>query len=546
MKKFLIILLCFPFLLSAQNVPKLVKDIYKGQYGGIGASSGTNYKLKAFKDKLFVVADANTVGEALYSYDPALDTLILVKDVCSNNSYCNLHQMNISNDKLFFAGEDRDLGIELWTSDGTSSGTFMLKDLNGTQDGVSQYLSAYAFTSRGVYFSGQTTTHGKELWFSDGTINGTNMLKDIRTGTNGSFPSSLCFNENINLLFFAASDQTAGDELFISDGTPTNTKLIKDIRIGSSGSSIEYITSFNNKVVFTAMTDFNFQTGDDVKHIYVSDGTAAGTYPIFTTEITDIRTDFENLYVVGNELLFTVNNKLYISNGDSLGTVLLTDKLKFDANNYFQSYNGKIFFIAEDSLHGRELFITDKTKAGTKLLKDINPGPGSSNAFYLVPFDGKLYFVANNGSSFQTNELYETDGTEVGTKLTFKINPSGNSHVRDLEVLGKNLYFRASDGVLGQELWKLEALNSSIQPVDKLESNIKIYPNPATGKSFISSDLIIKKYELLDVYGRILISENLYTNNFTINLDPKLVGCYFIKIFYSDKHFEIKKLIVQN
>jgi hypothetical protein len=37
-------------------------------------------------------------------------------------------------------------------------------------------------------------------------------------------------------------------------------------------------------------------------------------------------------------------------------------------------------------------------KAGTQLLKDINPGTTGSAGIYFAPFNGKLYFNANDGT----------------------------------------------------------------------------------------------------------------------------------------------------
>src|SRR4051812_27475189 len=62
------------------------------------------------------------------------------------------------------------------------------------------------------------------------------------------------------------------------------------------------------------------------------------------------------------------------------------------------SVNGKLLFSAVDPDAGLELFISDGTPGGTKLLKDINPGPSSSDVSTFVPGpSGIAYFSANNG-----------------------------------------------------------------------------------------------------------------------------------------------------
>ena len=65
----------------------------------------------------------------------------------------------------------------------------------------------------------------------------------------------------------------------------------------------------------------------------------------------------------------------------------------------------------------RELWQSDGTTGGTVLLKDINPGPGSSDP--VTPFsanvEGEIFFSANDGE--HGVELWESDGTAAGTVL---------------------------------------------------------------------------------------------------------------------------------
>lgn len=49
--------------------------------------------------------------------------------------------------------------------------------------------------------------------------------------------------------------------------------------------------------------------------------------------------------------------------------------------SFMAEINDAVLIVAEDS-NGKELWKTDGTAAGTVLIKDINPGTGSSSPFY--------------------------------------------------------------------------------------------------------------------------------------------------------------------
>ncbi|MGR0480857.1 MAG: ELWxxDGT repeat protein [Candidatus Electronema sp. V4] len=103
-------------------------------------------------------------------------------------------------------------GYELWRSDGTAAGTFMVKDI---YSGATE-LSLLADVNGVLYFSANDGTNGCELWRSDGTAAGTFMVKDIYSGGGDSWPFSLTHVNGV--LYFSAGDGTNGEELWRSDG----------------------------------------------------------------------------------------------------------------------------------------------------------------------------------------------------------------------------------------------------------------------------------------------------------------------------------------
>ncbi|MEM6704838.1 MAG: hypothetical protein AAF690_19120, partial [Acidobacteriota bacterium] len=63
--------------------------------------------------------------------------------------------------------------------------------------------------------------------------------------------------------------------------------------------------------------------------------------------------------------------------------------------------DGSLLFSAWDDEHGRELWISDGTPAGTVLRHEIAPGPLPSSPTEFLVQDGRVLFAANDGTGFE-------------------------------------------------------------------------------------------------------------------------------------------------
>lgn len=134
----------------------------------------------------------------------------------------------------------------------------------------------------------------------------------------------------------------------------------------------------------------------------------------------------------------------------------------FSAATSFVKVGNTVFFAAQDANYGLELWKTNGTLEGTSLVKDIKPGPLSSNIANLTVFKGKIYFSANDG--INGAELWTSDGTAAGTSMIKDINParniSGSSSPSQFTVCNDILYFTAAKLGNYRGLWKTDGTNA--------------------------------------------------------------------------------------
>src|SRR5262245_21897045 len=125
---------------------------------------------------------------------------------------------------------------------------------------------------------------------------------------------------------------------------------------------------------------------------------------------------------------------------------------------YWGSYPSEITvagnhaFFRADNGHGNELYITDGTADGTKLVKDVKPGLGGSSPHaFLNAGNGVVFFLANDGSG---DAVWRSDGTAAGTVKVnlpsgarYGVNPQSTQGSPEGVVAGLNgqLYFAATD-----------------------------------------------------------------------------------------------------
>jgi ELWxxDGT repeat protein len=89
--------------------------------------------------------------------------------------------------------------------------------------------------------------------------------------------------------------------------------------------------------------------------------------------------------------------------------------------------SGTLFFVADDGYSGRELWRSDGTADGTRLVRDIIPGLATPFPYALTPVGGALFFVTLQGAG-GVQELWRSDGSEAGTVRLAVLGPTEGNY----------------------------------------------------------------------------------------------------------------------
>src|SRR5262249_54028363 len=149
--------------------------------------------------------------------------------------------------------------------------------------------------------------------------------------------------------------------------------------------------------------------------------------------------------------------ELWQSDGTAAGTRLVRDISQSRAGDSLPSDFGavgeRLWFTADDGANGREPWLSDGTAAGTRQVADLVAGSSASSPASFVEFQEQTFFVATT-TSFNRG-LFRSDGTAAGTVLVrdFPMPFAVHGGPIGLTPIGDRLFFSSFDSANGQEPW---------------------------------------------------------------------------------------------
>jgi ELWxxDGT repeat protein len=369
----------------------------------------------------------------------------LVRSLLMPNADGAASELVVAGERLFFVAGNGGPGVYLWVSDGTAQGTRPLVPVVGSWFEPIRLIPL----DDQVFFMNYPSDPSAvtELWTSDGTESGTCRLRVFRNAERYSVGAlTACRGK----LYFRGWDQDAGAELWTSDGTTSGTRRVRDILPGRSGSCPTDLTAWGERLCFSAMA-----RNDGLYELWVSDGTEAGTARIPDTPV--MQNGDVPIFVGGGFLYFWAYTAERIygfwrTDGRAGGTVFLKaiEVPGGDPGYWAELASNIILFNGYDSTRGYELWRSDGTPEGTRPVADLLPGAGSSFPYDLTSLNGRVYFSARG--AWTGIGLWGTDGTEEGT-VRLGDPPHHPQNPEQIQTWSGRLWFLALHSAFGVELW---------------------------------------------------------------------------------------------
>lgn len=510
-----------------------------------------------------------------------------------SNDFVFIQNASLISEKVFFNGNHPTYSEEPYVADGSYGGTFPLKDLK-----AGLYNSHPGNFTKGpddlIYFtalSDGSADNGYKVFHTDGTTSGTNLTFNNPSDHPGLYPSSMqftgakliiqsnprlfaydksnnslvdLFGRDVNILgqiaysgqvyFVLAEDLGAGVyqiDLWKTNGTIAGTTFIKNLIQQTSFSLGRFWA--NTQGIFIQIKNNNSVSYPSQVKYFFSDGTAIGTKNLSEQNNQMLSQSTEMAFgIFDDKLIIRDYLPLYgfeiLSHGGTGSWQVVRDVNQniFGSNpGVFFNAGDKVFFMASDNLHGRELWQTDLTSGTVSPLFDWvkfnthftdGNSPQQSRTdfaaiedgfYYVHPIDQQLikYQVStnsqsvirdnvftmaccspnaflqrslaafNNGLLF-SNESYPfgaepwySDGTAGGTIMLTDANASGSSFPAVFTQLNASTSIFVTENP--KAFWKTNGTPAGTQMISYYPSDIYFYsdqkPLIRQGKAYLTA-----------------------------------------------------------
>lgn len=315
---------------------------------------------------------------------------------------------------------------------------------------TSSQPGAMVASSGYLYFHATTAEHGVELWRTDGA-SAPRLVADLEPGADSAFDFTPTLGVFDGKVYFTAQVEGSSSVLYYAeaDGAP--------VPMHPADPQADL-----NRLTFSFAYGFR-QIGDDFYFLtdgpsasdllWRSDGTGAGTeliYASLVSQSTSLPVELEDkVYFLSFDLDLGYALYAVAENGEP---ELVFDQGLTGAHS-LTVFDGKLYFVGSTDALGEELWQVDPSGAGTAI--EIVEGSSGGTPASLTSFGERLYFSAEDSEDNGRELWFVEAGSSEPQRVDINLNEEGNSSPNRLQAYGGRLYFVASNGISGRELWSI-------------------------------------------------------------------------------------------
>ncbi|HMN60517.1 MAG TPA: hypothetical protein PJ988_09150 [Anaerolinea sp.] len=417
--------------------------------------------------KLCFFANNGSVGQEVWGSDGSETGTTVLFDFNTAAQGSDPWGFTQVGDQVFFLANDSVSTSNLWRTDGSPEGTIALNDDPNVTFSLLWAPDASLILPRigsVVYLGGEDSEHGLELWRSDGTPDGTYMVKDINPGVEGTgFSNTVAAG---NKIYFVAYEPVAEWDLWVTDGSENGTHLVKDVVSNNSDSAhLEPAAALGNSLVFFVgdyMDDF-------VNKLWVSDGTEIGTNPISRFQQVRYMTSASGKVFFAGERFSGEAEKIYVTDGTLAGTKPVSETVTFFSTVGLYGAGNRVFISEQPQYFSdkNQLFSFDITESGygpihqlfdqNNLIETIGPKCIGNNGRL-----GCAYLQLNaTPVDFRNYHLWMSDGTTTGTRLI----TGAFVHPAQMFFKGTELVFTAEAAEGDRQIWVTDGTAQGVRQI---------------------------------------------------------------------------------
>ncbi len=531
----------------------MVKDINPGL-----ATSDIQWITRFNDKVIFTATDGENGYEPWISDGTEEGTYMLkdIHELESSNAvgYCQLNESHL----IFYAMDfDSEMAVDggmkyLWITDGTEDGTKLVKAVDcqfpGQEENDNRW-GANMRVGRRVFFKAEEAdkdgvTHGVELWVTDGTEEGTYLVKDINIEPNtakedgSTLAPALAHMQNFynEKVFFKAWSMESGNEPWASDGTEAGTYEVYNTDptvgangLGNGGGVTMVGEPYNGEIVFRA---FSPEIGNELAATNLEQGNMK-FFDIWTYEPTNANSSFPDAGVVFDGLyMFCAATGFDAAVESQRGGELHC----YDGEKVWMQYDfapgtgcdwvkeltiagGSLYWWNEGNLDGNgstdtKLIRLDKADGVPTIVSNIDAN--GDKVYCLRNLNGDLLFT-----SAVNNQVYCYHYRQDG------YDPTKNPDKMEIEYRTR------------QEI----AEDASIDAISVDNTIVTVSPNPATEYFTVNVNTPVKSVSIYNLAGQLVKTVNAPADN-TVNVSDVTAGIYLLSIETAESA-SVSKLIVK-